>query len=134
MLKERAGKFYIEDNNLNCAESILYSANEEYDIDLDQKTLDTMSSFGGGMAVESVCGALTGAVAVLGVMITGDKSLDKEKRKAIVTDFYVRFQEKFGTDNCKEIKGKYRDETTGCQEVVKISADILEEIIRKYRQ
>jgi len=133
MLKEKATAFYREDNDLNCAESILYGANEEYDLGLDQKTLDTMSSFGGGMAVESVCGALTGAVAVLGIMFTGNKSLDSEERKTIIADFYEQFRARFGTDNCREIKEKFRDERVGCQEVVKLSADVLETIVRKYR-
>lgn len=133
MIKEKVAKFYIEDNNLNCAESMLYGADETYGLELDQKALDTMSSFGGGMAVGSVCGALTGAIAALGVMFTGDKSLDKEKRSAIVADFYELFRERFGTDNCQEIKEKYCDETLRCREVVKMSAEILDEIVRKYR-
>jgi len=133
MIKEKAAKFYSNDNDLNCAESMLYAANDEYVLGLDQKALDTMSSFGGGMAVESVCGALTGAIAVLGVMFTGDKSLDSAKRKEIVADFYRGFQERFGTDNCGQIKEKYRDDTIGCREVVKHSAEVLEEIIFKYK-
>ena len=133
MLEEKAAKFYSDDNDLNCAESILYAANEEYGLGLDQKALDTMSSFGGGMGVESVCGALTGAIAVLGVMFTSDKTVDSEKRKAIVADFYKEFQERFGTDNCGQIKEKYRDDTIGCRDVVKRSAEILREIVRKYR-
>ncbi len=133
MLKERAGKIYSEDNDLNCAESMLYATNEKYALGLDQKALDTMSSFGGGMAVEGVCGALTGAVAVLGVMFTGNKTVDSETRKAIIVDFYRRFEERFGTVTCSEIKAKFRDDETGCREVVKQSAEILEEIIQKYR-
>jgi len=133
MLKEKVEKFYSEDNDLNCAESMLYGANEEYGLDLDQKVLDTMSSFGGGMAVGSVCGALTGAVAALGVMFTGDKTLDSEERKAIVAAFYERFQEKIGTDNCKIIKEKHWNEALKCREVVKMSAEVLEEVVRKYR-
>lgn len=133
MIKEKVAKFYKDDNDLNCAEAMLYGANEVYGLDLDQKALDTMSSFGGGMAVGSVCGALTGAVAALGVMITGDKSLDKKKRSAIVADFYELFRERVGSDNCKEIIEKHRDETNGCLKVVNMSAEVFDEIIDKYR-
>ncbi len=134
MLKDKVMKYYAEDNDLNCAEAMLYGSNDEYDLNLSEDALKTMSAFGGGMAVESVCGALTGAVAVLGVMFTGDKSLDKDRRKEIIADFYKSFEEKLGTDNCEELKEKYRDEVEGCLRVVELSAEVLEEIIDKYNK
>jgi len=133
MLKEKAAKYYSEDNDLNCAESMLYAANEAYALGLDRKGLDTMASFGGGMAVEGVCGALTGGLAALGVMFTGDKSLDSKTRREIVTAFYEAFEERLGCDHCKRIKEAFRDDTFGCREVVKHSAEILEKVIQKYR-
>lgn len=133
MLKEKVEKFYSDQNDLNCAESMLYGANEAYGLGLDKKVLDTMSSFGGGMAVQSVCGALTGALAVLGVMFTGDKSIDAKKRSTIIAEFYRKFEEKLGSDNCKELKEKYRDDVQGCQTVVKLSAEVLDEVVKKYR-
>jgi len=133
MFKEKVVKYYSGEFDLNCAESMIYGANEEYDLNLNQKALDTMSSFGGGMGVESVCGALTGGLAVLGVLFTYNKSLDSEIRKAIVTDFYNAFEKRFGTDNCKKIKANFRDETVGCQNVVKWTAEVLEQVIKKYQ-
>lgn len=133
MLKEKVVKFYNGKLDLNCAESMLYGANEEFDLKLDQKALDTMSSFGGGMGVESVCGALTGGIAVLGVMFTWNKTLDSEKRKTITVDYYQAFKKRFGSDNCQQIKKHFRDNSVGCQNVVKWSAEILEEVIRKYQ-
>ncbi|HCX04626.1 MAG TPA: hypothetical protein DHM42_09055, partial [Clostridiales bacterium] len=132
MLTDKVMKYYSEENDLNCAESMLYGANEEYDLNLSEDALKTMSAFGGGMAVESVCGALTGAVAALGVMFTGDKSIDKDRRKEIIADFYREFEKKLGTDNCELLKEKYRDEVDGCLKVVELSAEVLEEIVSKY--
>ncbi len=134
MLKEKVVQYYSGELDLNCAESMIYGANETYGLNLNQQVLDTMSSFGGGMGVESVCGALTGGLAVLGVMFTYNKALDSEKRKAIITDFYKAFEKRFGTDNCQKIKATFRDDTVGCQNVVKWSAEILEEVIRKYKE
>src|SRR6056297_807114 len=108
MLKEKVVKYYSGERELNCAEAMIYGANEEYELNLDQKALDTMASFGGGMGVESVCGALTGGLAVLGVMFTCNKAMDAKKRKAIVTDFYKGFEKRFGTDHCQCIKDKFR--------------------------
>ena len=134
MLTDKVMKYYSEDNDLNCAESMIYGANDEYDLKLSEDALKTMSAFGGGMAVESVCGALTGAVAALGIMFTGDKSVEKDRRKEIIENFYKSFEEKLGTDNCEELKEKYKDEVEGCLKVVELSAEVLEEIVDKYNK
>jgi len=125
-------KYYSDNNGLNCAQSMLCGANDTYGLGLDQKALYTMACFGGGMGVESVCGALTGALAALGVLLTGDNTLSTDRRKAIVTDFYKAFELRLGSDNCKLIKKEFRDDTLGCRPVVTLSAQILEEIIKKY--
>ena len=134
MLTDKVMKYYSEENDLNCAESMIYGANDEYDLKLSEDALKTMSAFGGGMAVESVCGALTGAVAALGIMFTGDKSVEKDRRKEIIENFYKSFEEKLGTDNCEELKEKYKDEVEGCLKVVELSAEVLEEIVDKYNK
>ena len=128
MLSEKVVKYYCGELDLNCAESMLYGANEEYGLNLDQKALDTMSAFGGGMGVESICGALTGGLAVLGVLLVWDKSMDSEKRKTIVSNFYKAFENHFGSDSCQKIKNTHRDDLVGCRNVVKGSAEILERI------
>jgi len=125
-------KYYSDNNGLNCAESMLYGANETYGFGLDHKALNTMACFGGGMGIESVCGALTGALAALGVMLTRDNTLSSDKRKTIVIDFYKTFEQRLGSDNCKQIKKELRDDTLGCLPVVRLSAQILEEIIKKH--
>ncbi len=133
MLKEKTAKNYSENLLINCAESMLYGANEEYHLELEQCVLDTMASFGGGMGVGSVCGALTGALAAIGVMITKDKTLDKELRKEITVEFYQKFQERLGSDNCQALKEKYWTDELRCRKVVELSGEVLEEVISKYR-
>lgn len=132
MLVQTIQKYYSDNNGLNCSQSMLYGANDIYSLSLDQKALNTMAYFGGGMGVESVCGALTGALAALGVMLTGDNTLSADKRKAIAIDFYKTFEQRLGSDNCKLIKKEFRDDTLGCLPVVRLSAQILEEIVKKY--
>ena len=50
MLKETAKKYWTEEYDLNCAECIIYAANEEYNLNLSEQTLKVMAGFGGGMA------------------------------------------------------------------------------------
>ena len=70
MLKETVKKYRAEEYDLNCAESIVYAANEEYNLNLSQQTLKVMAGFGGGMSTGDVCGIVTGSIGIIGVMST----------------------------------------------------------------
>ena len=48
----------------------MYAANEEYNLNLTEQTLKVMAGFGGGMATGDVCGVITGAIGVIGIMFT----------------------------------------------------------------
>lgn len=133
MLLEKAKKYYDEEYNLSCSETIIYAANEEYNLELDKNTLKTMAAFGGGMAIESVCGAISGSLAVLGIMFIKEKAHESDKIKELTKEFFQKFEEKFGTDNCCKLKAGYRTEESRCSVIVYAAAEILDEIIQKER-
>ncbi|MDP3386003.1 MAG: C-GCAxxG-C-C family (seleno)protein [Eubacteriales bacterium] len=130
-LAEKAVTYYSQVHNLNCAEATIYAANQTYNLGLQKDTLRTMAAFGGGMGVGSVCGALTGALAVLGVMFVQDKAHESTETKEMASAFFNRFVEKLSTDNCTKLKEMYRDDITKCDLVVRYSNEILEEMINK---
>src|SRR5665648_1126692 len=66
MLKELIQDGYGIKEDLNCAETILYGANRVYHLNLNSESLKLAAAFGGGMAIESVCGVLTASLMVLG--------------------------------------------------------------------
>lgn len=131
MLSETIKKYYSDDFGLNCAESILYAANEEYALGLDKKALKTMAAFGGGMGVEEACGAMTGSLAALGVIFVKDRARESDKIKRLSKEFIVTFKERLNTDNCKKLKDIYKDDKNKCEYIVVTAAQILHEIIRK---
>lgn len=131
MLVETVKKYYDKKYNLNCAETMLYAANEEYNLDLDKKALKTMGGFGGGMAVEDVCGAVTGSIAVIGIIFVIEKAHESDKVKKITGEFIKRFDDKLGTKNCKILKDKYRNDDVRCLKMIETAADILDDIIKK---
>lgn len=133
MLLDKVKKYYGKEYDLNCAETMIYAANEEYSLNLDKNTLKTMSAFGGGMAVESVCGAITGALAVIGIMFTKERSHESTKIKELSKEFFNRFQGKLGTVNCGELKAKYRNDEDRCSKMMYAAAEILEAIILENR-
>lgn len=133
MLKDKIRDYYSK-RYLNCAESMLYGANDYYELNLDKKAFKLMSPFGGGMQIQSVCGAVTGALSVIGVIFTEKHQHEGELIKTITTDFMSKINETFGSYDCDDIKDEWRDEEKGCINVVVKVGEILEEIINKYKQ
>jgi C_GCAxxG_C_C family probable redox protein len=131
MLKDMVEKFYSEKYNLNCSETMIYAANEEYHMKLDKKTLKTMAAFGGGMGVESVCGVISGSLAVIGILFTKERSHESEKIKSLAQEFFKKFEDKLGTSECKILKEKYRNDEIRCSIMVDVAADILDEIVKR---
>lgn len=131
MLAETAKKYYTGNYDLNCAESILYAANEEYGLGLEKNALLTMAAFGGGMGVEEACGAMTGGLAALGILFVKESAHESDRIKRLSKELITCFRDKLGTDNCKELKDKYRHDTNKCEYIVVCAAEALEEIVHK---
>ncbi|HEY5562131.1 MAG TPA: C-GCAxxG-C-C family (seleno)protein [Clostridiaceae bacterium] len=129
MLNEKVQKYYDKAYDLNCAETMLYAANDEYNMELKKETLKTMAAFGGGMAIESVCGAITGSLAVLSILFTTDRGHESDRMKNLTKEFFDKFNVALGTDNCRSLKEKYRNNEKRCFAMVEVAGSILEEII-----
>lgn len=131
MLVDTVKKYYNESYNFNCAETILYAANEEYEMDLDKNTFKTVAAFGGGMAIEETCGALTGALTVLSLLYVNDKAKESDRIKELTREFFSKFKNKLSTDNCRKLKEMYRDDEIRCSKIVIASAEVLDEIVSR---
>lgn len=134
MLRDTASKYYNLGYDLNCAETILYAANEEYNLGLSHETLKAVAGFGGGMAVEEACGAATGAVAVIGIMFTNQRAHESNRIKMLVGEFMKAFNEKLGTYSCRQLKDRYRTENERCSRMILDASDVLEEIVLRERK
>ena len=134
MLVDRVIKYYDKEYDLNCAECMLVAANEEYDLNISKQTLMTMASFGGGMAIGSTCGAATGAIATLGIMFTDDRGHNSPHVREMTGKFLSEFNSRMETLDCIPLKEKYYDPEKRCLKMMKVSAEVLEEIINEYKQ
>lgn len=128
MLKEMVKKYRNEEYDLNCAESIMYAANEEYDLNLSKETLKAMAGFGGGMATGDVCGVITGAIAVVGIMFTEISGHKSPMVGEMTREFIKRFKERLGFLKCIDLKKEYIN-VKRCTLMIEIGAEILEDII-----
>jgi len=130
-------------NNLNCAQSVFGAFCEKYG--LDTKTAFRIASgFGAGLRKAEVCGAVSGAVMVIGLKYgqKGPEDLDAKKLCNEKTlEFMNAFREKYGEVTCRGILGcdistpegsqKAREDNlfkTICEQKVRESVKLLEEL------
>ncbi len=90
--------------NLNCAQSVLSAYCEE--LGIPPETAEKMgSAFGAGMGEGTICGAVSGALMVLGLKY-GKSDIspsEKEKMKEVFEKFKRRFESIHGTLTCKQL-------------------------------
>ncbi len=127
MLEDAVGKQYSRnDVERNCAEAMVYGANDEYGLDLPQEAFFTMGAFGGGMRIKSICGAVTGSLAVLGILFNSEIYEKQERMKRIAEEFIAEFEKRYGHLECSVLRDKYRDPVIGCETTVRMAARVLE--------
>ena len=116
-------------DDLNCAETMLSGGNQAYSLNLDEKALKLAGPFGGGMAIESVCGALTGALMVIGRLFVEDRQHTSPRVKELTQRFLRRYEQEMGSLQCGPLKARYRTKELGCKNVISAAARILDEVI-----
>ncbi|NTU42466.1 MAG: C_GCAxxG_C_C family protein [Nitrospirales bacterium] len=127
---------YGEDIKLNCAEKILHGANEVYDLGIDREALKLARGLGGGMGIESVCGALSASVLVMGKLFAEAEAQDKTKPdntrvKELAREFFSAFQGEMGEMNCKPLKERYFTKDLKCRGIIEKAAEILDAIVQR---
>ena len=101
---ERARALFLE--GYNCAQSVFCAFTDVTGLSLSDSAR-LASSFGGGLGrLREVCGAVSAASMVLGLVRgydePGDRAL-KSKHYELVRDFAARFREATGSINCRAL-------------------------------
>ncbi|OGO17702.1 MAG: hypothetical protein A2Z15_03270 [Chloroflexi bacterium RBG_16_50_11] len=136
MIAERKG---------NCAQSVFTSFSDGLGLD-EKAAFNIAQAFGGGMHINSVCGAVTGAYMALGLanpVSKGNPRQSMDKTSALIAEFNRRFKELYGTLNCTELLGydltkpeeaaKAREKglfVTKCPEFVRDAVKIVESLLQ----
>ena len=128
----------------NCAQSVLAAYAADYGLDKD-RALQVAVGFGGGMGrLQEVCGAISGAIAVLG-LASGFKDGDgRDKINAVyakVRRLVDDFSREKGTIKCRDLLGcdlsseeghKYFVEhnlRNNCREYIKLCCELLDKYL-----
>lgn len=117
--------------DFNCAETILAGANQVYHLGLDKEALKLAAGFGGGMAIEGDCGALTASIMVLGRLYVKERAHESGKIKELTTELLDKYRQAMGETDCAPLKAKYRNEEVKCRLVILKAAEILDEIVAR---
>jgi C_GCAxxG_C_C family probable redox protein len=131
MLSALINQGYGEKEDLNCAEKILYAANQVYGLGLSREALKLAAGFGSGMAIEDKCGALTASIMVLGKMFVRDRAHESTKIKDLAQELFQEYRKETGSIDCAPLKEKYRTEELKCRYVIFKAAQALEKIVAR---
>jgi len=89
-----------------CSQAVLAAFSEKYGLD-EKLALKIANGFGGGIARnQEVCGAVSGAIMLIGLKYGKTKSDDSashEHTYELVNDLITKFTEKNGSINCFEL-------------------------------
>jgi|AntAceMinimDraft_18_1070375.scaffolds.fasta_scaffold00496_13 C_GCAxxG_C_C family probable redox protein len=132
-MQKELRKFWDKNNyKLSCSETVLYAANEYYNLGLDEKSFKMMSGFSGGMFEGETCGIITGGISVISILLTIDNKENSPKLKDAVVEFRQRFLKELKSKDCTPLKEMYEEEIIGCGNLIYAGGKILEEVIDKY--
>lgn len=128
---------------INCTQAILSAWGSQHGLDRDT-AMKIGGAFGSGMNMGETCGAVTGALMVIGLRhakVSSVGFLSRARTEKETLEFIERFKARNGTVSCKELLGcdlgtaagraaSKRDKSfkTRCPKFVRDAAEILEEM------
>lgn len=134
-------------NNFNCSQAVLTAFAPDFGLD-EQLALKLGTSFGGGARNGDICGAVSGALLVLGLKYGHYVSSDNEQKARayeIAVEYTKRFREVNGSVVCRDLLGydlTKPDEMacikekglfgTVCPKMIKSAVEILESVLEDY--
>lgn len=145
--EEKAVEYYSQ--NFNCSQGVFTTYAVEHGID-EKLALRIATNFGGGARKGEMCGAVSGALMVLGLLYGHSEISDAEtkaKAYAISEDYMNRFIDEHGSVVCRELLGydlSKSDERekimekdlfrTICPKMIRSAVRILDEILEEYEK
>lgn len=107
----------------NCAESIVKAINEEKELNIP---VSIASPFGAGMTVGSTCGAISGALVVLGAVKGRETCKEQNDSRRLAKEVMNKISEKYGTFECKQLK----KQGVSCNEIIEYAYKVVEEYVK----
>lgn len=142
---ERALELFA--NNFNCSQAVLTAFAPDFGLD-EKLALMLGTSFGGGARNGEMCGAVSGALLVLGLKYGHYDAADNEQKSrayAIAVEYTKRYKEANGSIVCRDLLGYDLTKPeemacikeqglfgSVCPKAIKSAVEILENILAEY--
>ena len=126
MLKDRLERYYLQED-MNCAETMLRAANEEWKLGLDEKAYRAVAGFGAGCGCGRFCGAVAGGLAALGEERIQARAHATPGFGEQCAAFVNAVETQLGSVECEELKKKYRTEQLRCLRTLELTAEVLQD-------
>lgn len=131
---EAAVKQYTE-NGYNCAEAIIHTGNEYYDLKLHEDDMKMVAGFGSGLYTGLTCGALCASISVLSMLYVKTKAHDHlDTLRPYSQKVVAAFNKKIGATQCAQVKPLHYSKEKKCVETVRLAAESLEEVLEELGQ
>lgn len=143
---EKASELFS--NGFNCSQAVLTAFAPDFGLD-EKLALMLGTQFGGGARNGEMCGAVSGALMVLGLKYghyESDNSKQKSRAYAIAVEYTNRFKELNGSIVCRDLLGydlTKPDEAACikeknlfgdiCPKMIKSAVEVLESILADYK-
>jgi C_GCAxxG_C_C family probable redox protein len=130
---------------LNCTQAVLSTYGPQFGLDREN-AVRIAGAFGSGMGMGETCGAVTGALMVIGLKhakLNAGSLFSRDKTEDIAREFVARFKARNETTECRELLGcdvssceglktakKDKHFKTRCPKFVQDAAEILEELLK----
>lgn len=118
------------DRGYNCAEAILLALAPGAMVEPQRAG----TAFGGGIARRGLtCGCLTGCAVAVGLRLGRTSPEDKETKELIyrvVNDVFRRFEDEFGTLECRKLTGLDFNEANPQEELDRVHAEVCTKLVR----
>lgn len=130
---------------LNCAQAVLSTYGPQFGLD-PENAVKIAGALGSGMGMGETCGAVTGALMVIGLKharLKGGFLFSKDKTEDSAREFVTRFKARNRSTECRELLGcdvgsfeglrakKEKHFKKRCPMFVQDAAEILEEILEE---
>jgi C_GCAxxG_C_C family probable redox protein len=134
------------EEGLNCAQAVFSTYGPHFGLD-SEIAVRIAGALGSGMGMGETCGAVTGALMVIGLKqarLNGSSLFSKDRTEEIAREFVERFKARNVTTECRELLGCDISTREGlrsaqrekhfkkrCPKFVRDAAEILEEILEE---
>ena len=131
-MKKIAVEYFMK--GYSCSESVVQAAIDKgY---AQKELLSAATPFSGGMGVRCLCGAVAGAMLVIGSIYGKNDERDGMKARALAKQYNEEFSKKYKVNCCKVLSAGFKDFHSAerrqhCCSMVNDSCEILEELLKE---